>query len=359
MAAHGLLADAASNTVLVVDDEASIRSYLAEVLEYEGYACQCFPESLQALAYLCENDKPASLMLADINMPGMGGIELLRSVKSTRPELPVILISGLYELALALDALKFGAEDYLKKPVRPKDVLAAVGKYLMSKPDTGEKAVQAALRRYLTARRTGRGGNGPIEEVFQKFEMKRYETMRHSQRVAAYARRFGEELGLAEGALDRLELGSLLHDIGKIGIPRNVLMKAGKLNEEEWRVMREHPTIGHRLLAGFEDLQVEANIILAHHERFDGGGYPLALSGKEIPLGARIFSIVDTFDAITSDRPYRAGQSMAIARAEIERMGGLQFDPDLMNVFLGIPESQLAWIRARFPDEADVAVSAA
>jgi response regulator RpfG family c-di-GMP phosphodiesterase len=345
--------------VLVVDDEESIRSYLAEVLAHDGYGCRCFSESLEALGYLCERDRPADLMLADINMPGMGGMELLRSVKSTRPGMPVILISGLYELALALDALQWGADDFLKKPVRPQDVLAAVGKYLLPKTGDGAAAVQGALRRFVRARRSGGETTSSIEEVFQLLGVRRYETMQHSQRVAAHARTFGEVLRLAQSALEHLELGSLLHDIGKIGIPRNVLLKPGKLNAEEWRVMREHPAIGYRLLAEFDDLQVEAAIVLSHHERFDGGGYPLGLRGKEIPLGARVFSIVDTFDAITSNRPYRAAQSSAVAKAEIERMAGQQFDPDLVNVFLGIPDAWLAETRAQFPDNDEPAISAA
>lgn len=353
MVSEGLLASAVANTVLVVDDEESIRSYLSDVLSHEGYGCRCFSESLKALAYLCERDQPADLILADINMPGMGGMDLLRSVKSTRPELPVILISGLYELALALDALQFGADDFLKKPVRPQDVLTAVGKYLLPKNGDAAAAVQSALRHFVRARRTGGETTSSIEEVFRLLGIRRYETMQHSQRVAAYARLFGEELSLTESALDHIELGSLLHDIGKIGIPRNVLLKPGKLDNEEWRVMREHPAIGYRLLAEFDDLQVEAAIVLSHHERFDGGGYPLGLRGKEIPLGARIFSIVDTFDAITSNRPYRAAQSSSAAKAEIERMAGLQFEPDMVNVFLGISNGRLAETRAQFPDNED------
>jgi response regulator RpfG family c-di-GMP phosphodiesterase len=356
---EGLLAGAVGNTVLVVDDEESIRSYLSDVLSHEGYGCRCFSESLKALAYLCERDQPADLMLADINMPGMGGMDLLRNVKSTRPELPVILISGLYELALALDALQFGADDFLKKPVRPQDVLTAVGKYLLPKTGDGAAAVQVALRRFVRARRSGGETTSSIEEVFQLLGTRRYETMQHSQRVAAHARTFGEVLGLAGSALEHIELGSLLHDIGKIGIPRNVLLKPGKLDSEEWRVMREHPAIGYRLLAEFDDLQVEAAIVLAHHERFDGGGYPLGLRGKEIPLGARIFSIVDTFDAITSNRPYRAAHTSTVAKPDLERTGGRQFDPDLATVFLGIPDTQLAATRVLVPDESESPVPAA
>ena len=164
----------------------------------------------------------------------------------------------------------------------------------------------------------------------------------------------GVEVLLLHDRVDEWMVGGLTEFEGKAlqSVAKGEL-DLGKLDSEEWRVMREHPAIGHRLLAEFDDLQTEAAIVLAHHERFDGGGYPLGLRGKDIPLGARIFSIVDTFDAITSNRPYRVAGSSAVAKAEIERMAGLQFDPELVNVFLRIPDSQLAEARAQFPDDED------
>jgi len=156
---------------------------------------------------------------------------------------------------------------------------------------------------------------------------------------------------LPPAELDHLELGALLHDIGKIGIPRNVLLKPDSLNEEEWRVMKAHPQIGYGLLSEFPAFQEEARIVLSHHERFDGKGYPRGKSGREIPVGARIFSIVDTLDAITSDRPYRAAQSFSKAQQEIEKVSGTQFDPLLVDVFERIPVEDLRKIKLLHPDE--------
>ena len=340
------------NTVLVVDDEQSIREYLAEVLRFEGYDCHCFSGSLAALSYLSAQEGPADLVLADISMPDMGGIALLRSVKETHPELPVILVSGLYELALAIDALEAGADDYLKKPVKPTDLVTLVAKYLDSGTAEQEEQVQHALRDFLATSNTDPTSSRLLEQLFQKLGFKRYETFQHSARVAAASRLVGEHCGIADRELQHLELGALLHDIGKIAIPRNVLMKPGKLTDEEWRVMKEHPAIGYRVLMGFPELREESKVVYSHHESYDGRGYPQGLAGDEIPLGARIFAIVDTFDAMTSDRPYRAAQSVDAARAEIEWVSGKQFDPELVDVFLRIPAQELQGLRDKYPDRA-------
>ena len=339
------------STILVVDDEEGVRDYLAEVLRLEGYECQCFSESLSALAYLAGRNGPADLVLADIRMPGMNGIDLLREVKSRQPELPVILISGLYELALALDALEAGADDYLKKPVKPSDVVTLVGKYLEKDARRHEEEFREALRQFLDARAANGEATEPLAEVFRMLGFRRYETFQHSKRVAAYSLLFGEHCGLTESELGHLELGALLHDIGKIGIPRNVLLKPESLTEEEWRVMKTHPQIGYGLLSEFPAFGEEARIVLSHHERFDGKGYPRGKRGKEIPAGARIFSIVDMLDAITSDRPYRPAQPLSKAREEIEKMSGSQFDPGLVDVFGTIPVEKLRKVRLVYPDE--------
>jgi cyclic di-GMP phosphodiesterase len=335
-----------------VDDDAQIREYLAEVLRLEGYDCRCFSDSLAALAYLDQSESPADLLLADINMPAMGGIELLREVKSSYPDLPVVLISGMYELALAVDAMEAGADDYLKKPVRPGDVIALVSKYLTPDPRQHQE-VQEALRIFLDSRPPDPKTSEQIKAVFQKLGFKRYETYEHSARVASLCYLFGGHCALSQEDLYHLELGALLHDIGKIGIPRNVLLKPGPLTDEEWRVMRLHPAIGYSILAAFPELRWEAELVYCHHERYDGLGYPRGLTGEAIPLGARIFSIVDTFDAITSDRPYRAAQSIDVACSEIRKASGSQFDPALVEIFMKIPRQDLEDIRGRFLSTAE------
>ncbi|MEX2303252.1 MAG: HD domain-containing phosphohydrolase [Bryobacterales bacterium] len=343
---------AVRSTVLVVDDEESIRNYLSEVLQFEGYECICFSESLAALAYLTRGTKLPDLMLADISMPDLGGIELLRSAKSMHPGMPVILVSGLYELALALEAIDAGADDYLRKPVLPSEVATLVGKYLQ--PDSRQRGedLQASIRELLAEQPSNFESSERLRDVFRKLGFKRYETFQHSKRVAAYAVLLGRRCGLPKKELDSLRLGALLHDIGKIGVPRNVLQKPGNLTADEWQVMRSHPLIGYRLLSAFPELRIEADIVRSHHEEYSGSGYPQQLQGEAIPYAARLFSIVDTFDAITSDRPYRPAQSITKACEEIGRMAGGQFDPALVREFLQIPVRDLEVVRKQYPDAA-------
>jgi len=338
-----------TRTVLVVDDEEPIRDYLAAVLRLEGYECVCVEGTEAALNYLEQSD--ADLVLTDINMPGQNGIDLLRSVRRASPDLPVVLVSGLYELGIALDALESGAADYLKKPVLPSDVITLVSKYLRKDISGEETAIRGALREVVAERTNDRATSRALEEIFLKLGFKRYETLQHSKRVAAYCCLFGQKVGLGKDQIRQLELGALLHDIGKIGIPHNVLLKPGPLTEDEWDVMRTHPSIGHRLLIEIPELRYEAEMIYSHHERFDGRGYPRGLRGREIPIGARIFSIIDTLDAIASDRPYRAAASIQDARHEIASMSETQFDPDLVRVFLRIPSDQLSKICRSYPDQ--------
>jgi putative two-component system response regulator len=338
------------NTVLVVDDEETIRDYLKEVLDIEGYDCRVFPDSLAALDYLTRSEGPAHLMLADINMPAMNGIELLRNVKEIKPEMPVILVSGLYELALALDALESGAADYLRKPVLPNDVAAAVRKYLRADLAENEKEILKLLEEFLQGGGSDPKASAHIRKVFRNLGFKRYETFQHSKRVAAYSRLLGEACGLNRRQLDELELGAMLHDIGKVGIPRNILLKPGPLNPEEREVINAHPAIGAELLARLDGLRPEAEIVLGHHERFDGTGYPSGLKGPEIPLLARIFSICDAWDAMTSDRPYREPRSTEQARQEVARGGGSHFDPAITSAFLGLDAADLEAIQRRYPD---------
>ena len=333
-----------------MDDEPSMREYLSEVLDQRGYECHAFSGGLAALSYLSGAEPAPDLILTDINMPGMRGIDLLRNVKVVAPDLPVILISGLYELGLAIDALKMGAADYLLKPATPDDVIKLVAKHLETLTQSQHALAQQALRRFTSFRNPNRPVGEQVQELFEALGFKRYETMQHSKRVAAYATLLGKACGLGREELNHLELGALLHDIGKITTPHNVLLKSGPLDEDQWVAMRLHPRIGAELLGEFPELQQEAEIVHSHHERFDGKGYPRGDRSEQIPIGARIFSIVDTFDAITSDRPYRAGQSIPIALEEIRNQRATQFDPRLVDIFLKMQESELESIRRAYPD---------
>lgn len=185
-----------------------------------------------------------------------------------------------------------------------------------------------------------------IDSLAMALDTRDNETGGHSQRVALYAQEVARQLGLSEDEVDMVYKGSLLHDIGKIGIPDAILRKPGKLGEDDWRIMRRHATIGYFIVGSVAFLRGPAVIPLFHHERYDGKGYPAGLKGQEIPLGARIFAVVDTFDAMTSDRPYRPALSDEAARQEIRQCSGTQFDPEVVEAFLRIPDETIRAIRA-------------
>jgi HD-GYP domain-containing protein (c-di-GMP phosphodiesterase class II) len=251
--------------------------------------------------------------------------------------------------------MRTGAFDYLTKPFDLAHVTTAVRRALE------HAGLRAAKRRYetqleeLVERRTAElhGALASVEDAYRAtlralsaaLEARDHETHGHSRRVVSFSLRLGRELGLDEEGLRALEFGSLLHDIGKIGVPDAILRKPGQLSEEEWARMREHPLFGERILRGIEFLEGAARVVAEHHERWDGMGYPKGLRGEQIDLGARIFAVADAFDAITSDRVYRAGRSYDEALAELDTYAGRQFDPRVVEAFRRVPREEWDEIR--------------
>jgi len=341
----------------VVDDEPSVGKYVSEVLQLGGYEVKCFQESLLALAYMTTADPPPDLVVTDIRMPQMDGIALLRQLRAAVPDLPVVLLSAFYEPSLGVEAVQAGAADYLFKPARPAEILSLVAKHIRERQQHRKNSLQSALADFASGyqprflhRSAGNGHCAAAEPLFQALGFKRYETMQHSMRVAGYAVLLGKTCHLRVEQLQDLERGALLHDIGKMAIPRNILLKPGPLTDREWEVMRTHPQVGAQLLAGLPEMCGAAEVVHAHHERFNGGGYPRGLRGDQIPIGARLFSIVDTVDAITSDRAYRSARSFDVAAGELREAAGTQFDPALVETYLGLPREDLLAIREQFPD---------
>ena len=347
---------AGEKTVVVIDDDASMREYLSETLVSGGYDCRAFPTGAAALGWLAAGKEPVDLLLSDIHMPGMNGLDLLRTVRMVVPDLPFILVSGMCDLPIAQNALRAGATDYLLKPVRPADLIGLVSKHLNGFHSERFEAVRDALHRTLGAEEPA--GKAPAQwnrasqllPIFDALGFRRFETLQHSRRVAAFTLLIARDLDMTPETRKRLEIGSLLHDIGKAGIPHNVLMKPGKLNEEEWKIMRLHPQLGLDLLAGLPGLELESQIVYSHHERFDGTGYPRRLAGDAIPLSARLFAIADALDALTSDRCYRAARSVSFARVELHRAAGAHFDPFVLRLFDRIPDAGFEAVRRQFPD---------
>jgi putative nucleotidyltransferase with HDIG domain len=329
-----------------------MREYLSETLASGGYRALSFRSGAEALGWLASAGESVDLLLSDINMPGMNGLDLLRTVKTVAPGLPFILISGLCDLPTAHSALRAGATDYLLKPVRPADLLGLIARHVNFVDSARFEAVKEALRRTLCSREaSGANRDGRLMAIFHVLGNNRWETLQHSRRVSAFSLLIARDLRLGREAHRALETGALLHDIGKAGIPHNVLMKPGKLNDEESAILRMHPQLGLDLLYGLPGIELEAEIVYSHHEFFDGTGYPRGLTGTAIPLGARIFSIVDALDALTSDRCYRPARGLPAARAEIHRATGTQFDPAIVELFDRVADVELETVRRQFPDE--------
>lgn len=334
-----------------MDDDEYMRLYLSETLTSGGYDCRSFPDGPAALGWLAAGEERVDLLLSDINMPGMNGLDLLRTVKALAPQLPFILISGLCDLPTAHGALRAGATDYLLKPVRPVDLLGLVSRHVNVIRSEKLEAVKNALKLSLGRDDLpGSDRSARLLPIFDALGHTRFETLQHSRRVAAFTLLIGRHLGVSREAFRALEIGALLHDIGKAGIPHNVLMKPGKLNHDEWAIMKMHPQLGLDLLSSIPSLELEGQIVYSHHERFDGGGYPEQLEGEKIPLSARVFSIADTLDALTSDRCYRRGKAMSDARREIHRAAGTQFDPAILGMFDRVMDEEFEAVRKQFPD---------
>ena len=334
--------------IAIVDDDNLVRTFFEAVLVEDGYRCRTFSRCSDALADFAGSLEPPDLILSDILMDGMTGLEFLRALHNADCRIPVILISGYYDLPCAMEAIGCGASDYLLKPALPNDILAAVDKHL-NPPAAGSRVLLpteadfSADLRNLAGRTEGRR----LTDLVTSMAEKRIETLEHSRRVTEYALLTARRIAGRTGDMDwqDMEIGAMLHDLGKVGVPENVINKAGPLNPDEWRIMKLHPAIGRDLLKAIPDMDGVAEIVYSHHENFDGTGYPRGLSAGEINRCARIFSVVDAFDAITSDRPYRPAQTVSAAMEEIRRMAGSQFDPAIVEEFLRIPEREFEIIR--------------
>jgi response regulator RpfG family c-di-GMP phosphodiesterase len=305
--------------------------------------------------------EPFDVIVSDLRMPGLDGLEFLFAARQHRPNGRRLLVSGFADLSARLDAInRVGVDRLLTKPwnvAELKGAVHAAAEYGRMAVDNArmtemlrEKASQlASINRRLDSlveERTDDLLNGLVSAL----DLRDTETQWHSRRVGRYARRLATELGISGRELDDVERGAMLHDIGKIGVRDAVLLKPGPLTEEEWVEMRRHPDYGYKLLEGIRFLDSARLIVLHHQERFDGSGYPSMLRGNEIALGARIFAVVDTLDAMTSDRPYRKAVDFGVSKQEIIRCAGTQLDPRVVEAFCSIPETEFRAIRDMLPD---------
>jgi putative nucleotidyltransferase with HDIG domain len=331
--------------VLVVDDEPAMRKLLSAMLSDSGIACGTAASGEEALKVLARED--VSAVLADLHMPYLSGMQLLREVRPRYPGLAFLVVTGEDDVRVGIEAIKNGADDYLVKPLQSDVVLESLHRALEKKrlEQQLEKYKQQLERMVEERTEQLQAALGQLERNYgdtlrvlgAAIDLRDSPTAGHSHRVALYSLRIAAELGLSEQELKTLSIGASLHDIGKLAIPDSILLKPGALSEEEWHIMRSHVQIGYDLVKGIPFLAEAAEIVLAHHERSDGTGYPRGLKGMEIPVGARIFAVLDTVDAMTSDRPYRSALSFREAYEEIRRWSGIRYDPQVCDCFLRIP----------------------
>ena len=355
-----------SRRVLVVDDDTAVRELLADGLEHFGYPTITASDIQQA--FDIARRQPLQLVLSDIDMPGGDGIQLLRKIKDHIPDLDVIMVTGAVDADTAVQAIRQGASDYVTKPFNLEEVQIVVERTLEKRRLIVENRLHQERLEELVSMRTEelRLKKNEVERLYgdlqdsyesslqalvTALDFRDNETQGHSYRVVEYAVRVADRMCVGEPELTWIRHGAILHDVGKIGIPDSILRKPGKLDGDEWEEMKKHPEMGYRMLQHIRFLRPALDIVLCHQERFDGSGYPRGLSGEQIPLGARIFSVVDTFDAMTSDRPYRAALSIDAAREEIERWSGRQFDPNVAKAFLAIDAEDWREVRARVHTE--------
>ncbi len=287
---------------------------------------------------------------------GLDGGELLPWISAHHPELAVVMLSATEDARAAVRAMKNGAQDYILTPCSLAEVEQAIvvaidqKRALLLRPSGSQQSVEMLARENADPtnirRRLHDASEDTLEALAAALDARERETYSHSKRVSQYSVDLARKFGVSGDELDTIRRGSLLHDIGKIGIPDRILLKPGLLTAEEWVEMREHPRIGAWIMSGVESLQPAVSLVMAHHERFDGTGYPLGLQGRNIPVGARVFAIADTMDAILSDRPYRMGRSYEQVRAEVSKHSSTQFDPEIATCFLSMEPEDWTWTGA-------------
>ncbi len=362
MDSAGTLTAKVTKRILVVDDELSVREILAEGLEAFGFETRMAADADEAMEML--KKERFHLLLTDIDMPGRSGIDLMNGAQAKFPDLDVVMVTGVVDAKTAIRSIREGASDYLTKPFNLEEVQIVVDRTLEKRRLIVENRSYQEHLEDLVELRTGElvekhreverlyddlqdSYESSLQALVTALDFRDNETQGHSYRVVEYAVMVAAVMGIVEPELTWIRRGAILHDVGKIGTPDAILKKPGKLDAEEWKEMKRHPEMGFRMLQHIRFLEPALDIVMNHQERFDGTGYPRGLKGEDIPLGARIFAVVDTFDAMTSDRPYRKALTIDDARNEIEEWSGRQFDPSVAAAFLSLPADSWREVRER------------
>lgn len=341
--------------VLIVDDEQSVRKVIAVVLGQLGHLCQTAAGGEEALHIL--ETQQFDAVISDLQMPGMSGMELLSKVRQLHPQLAFLIVTGVDDIRVGIQAMQTGADDYIVKPlqVNPNVVSSSLMRAMQKKRleleienyryHLEEIVAEQTQQLREALRKIERSYDHTLEALGAAIDLRDGLTAGHSRRVFLYSTEIARAMGGLDKQMKNIGMGAWLHDIGKLAIPDAILLKPDSLTEQERTVMQGHAQIGYDLVKGIPFLADAAEIIFAHHERCDGSGYPRGLKATEIPVGAMIFAVADTFDAMTSDRPYRRAGPFEASREVIERGVGKEYDSQVAKAFLGIPSTTWETIR--------------
>ena len=351
----GLLAepklDEAKQRLLVVDDEPAVRRALTRVLTRAGYDCVEAGDSDQAKKLVTEQD--FALVLSDMNLPGDSGMDLITALLADDPDLAAIMVTGMDDMKIAQMALDVGAYGYVIKPFENNEILIGVANALRRRALEIESRLHSEKLELMVKERTAdlwsavkgleqahddlrMSQTETVERLTIAAEYRDDETARHIHRMSRYCQLLVRRTGGDTERAEFVRLASVMHDVGKIGIPDHILLKPGKLSGPEYQIMQQHAEIGHRILMGSNSplLDLAASIALTHHEKVDGSGYPNGLSADEIPFEGRVAAIADVFDALTTNRVYRKAFTLSEALGIIKDGRGKHFDAELLDVFL-------------------------
>jgi response regulator RpfG family c-di-GMP phosphodiesterase len=331
--------------VLIVDDDQAARNLMSVVLGEAGITCGTASDGTEALRII--QNEHFDAVVSDMRMPGMSGLELLAEIRLRFPHMPFVVTTGVEDMKVAVQAMRSGADDYLLKPLSDEALVATLVRGLRRRQLEQQVENYHADLEKMVGERTQQL-NHALQQAQRSYEetlralgaaidLRDGETAGHSRRVCWYSLEIAHAMHLQQNERGSLARAAYLHDIGKLGVPDSILLKPGPLTDAEWIIMRQHVQLGFDLLKTIPFLADAAEIVLSHHERFDGSGYPNRLRGRAIPLGSRIFAIADALDAITSRRPYRAASSFEVATLTINRGAGSQFDPSIVDLFLKVP----------------------
>jgi putative nucleotidyltransferase with HDIG domain len=332
--------------ILVVDDEDAIRDLFSDWLRVAGHTCVSAGTATEALS-LAERER-TDVALLDLRMPGESGVWLAQRLRESRDDLAIIMATGAQSFDAAREGMRIGVMDYLLKPFSRQELVDAVDRAVKWCEATARERAERARLEVEIERRSSELSNafaqvevtasGALEALLVAFNSRNPEACSHAKRVAQTAVLLAQSMHVSRTTLRDIERGALLHDIGKVAMPDSLIHKAGQLSDEERAIIRTHPQVGHDILMEVPCLRQAAGIVLASHEWVNGDGYPLGLRGDEIPLGARITSVADAFDALTMSRIYREPVTAERANAELLRFSGRQFDPDVVRAWFRLSD---------------------